>query len=167
MRSVSLRETVTCLRSSKEDSTVGLLDLMFFPVTRCHCWTRQRERDCIQRYSTELCCRFMSMIMTILVWAIFPDGIKCTRNVLWETAVRKRWQRSQRRLGETADQVRGLTLSGGDREGRQEGKLGRSISECPSGLREVWPHHWGYSSGQVAHQRVPHCIGTSPLHYLY
>lgn len=168
MRSGSLRETVTRPRSCREykDSTLGLPDRMFCPVAPCHSWTWQREKDHVQRQSTESCCRLMSMVMTVLVWAIFPDGIKWSRNVRGETAVSKSWQRSPRRLGEPADHVRGLTLSGGDREGRQEGKLGRRTSECHSGLREVWPHHWGYSSDQVAHQRVPHCTGTGVLQYL-
>ena len=82
---------------------------------------------------------------------------------LWE----KRWQGSQRRPGVSADPVRGLTLSGGEREGRKEEKLCRSVSKCHSGLREAWPHHCGYTSDQVAHQGVPHCTETCLFQYLY
>lgn len=52
---------------------------------------------------------------------------------LWE----KRWQGSQRRPGVPADPVRGLTLSGGEREGRKEEELCKSVSKCHSGLREA------------------------------
>lgn len=125
-----------------KNSTLGLPSLMPFPILPTMAFLEPGERKgphskvqhCImlQTDVNDNDCVGLGHLRSR-----FQDGIKCPRNILWETPLKKRWRGSQRRLGKPSKHDTSLTQSGEDREGRKEGKRDRNILDCHSALRKV------------------------------